>query len=375
MPIKVGNSYVSDAAYNYAAAQANEETASSDRTGQSGLMKRLTEKFPDLKFSIGTGPFSGTGTNNVSISPKILKQMENDPDKRLEYEALIYDISHTDLAHGRKLRAGGFIIGDDGGLRAWSISGGNEKNRSSVKRSGEKNWWRELLEKKPKKKASPLKEAQERRLEKSREKAEERLTNEKRAAAVVDISTAGKETLALSQMGTANISFADPAELSKYLFRNYAVVQGGMTSISAKYLRDCVKDEDKLQSLFHTLAAADASFNEKKDEVGFQGMRVIIDAKGEVTMESSKSTVTINEEKSRRRIAAAATKGDMQAVLAHLQQDLQEVENGLRQNMCDAAEVEKAKKLIELAKQQMAKLPDRAPTPEESAVMSVNMLI
>lgn len=93
------------------------------------------------KFSIGTGPFSGTGTNNVSISPKILKQMENDPNKRLEYEALIYDISNTDLTQGRNLKGTGFIIGDDGGLRAWSISGGNEKNQASVKRSDERNWW------------------------------------------------------------------------------------------------------------------------------------------------------------------------------------------------------------------------------------------
>lgn len=141
MPVKVGNSYVSEAAYNYAAAQANEEASHSDAKGKSGMMKSLAEKFPNLKFSIGTGPFSGTGTNNVSISPKILKQMENDPNKRLEYEALIYDISNTDLTQGRNLKGTGFIIGDDGGLRAWSISGGNEKNQASVKRSDERNWW------------------------------------------------------------------------------------------------------------------------------------------------------------------------------------------------------------------------------------------
>lgn len=374
MPVKIGNSYVSEAAYNYAAAQANEEANRSDATGKSGLMKSLAEKFPNLKFSIGTGPFSGTGTNNVSISPKILKQMENDPDKRLEYEALIYDISNTDLAQGRNLKGAGFIIGDDGGLRAWSISGGNEKNQASVKRSGERNWWQKLLKKPPKKNAA-LKEAQERLLEKRREKAEERLAAEKKAAAIVDISDAGKETLALSQKENAKISFADSNELSRYLFQNYAVAKGGMTRISSKYLRDCVKDDEKLQALFNTLSAADAALKEKQGEVGFQGMRVIIDENGEVTTESSKSTITINEEKSRRQIAAAATKGDMQAVMAHLQQDLQAVEDGLKQNKCDEAEVEKAKKLIELAKQQMAKLPDRAPTPEESAAMSVNMLL
>ena len=109
--------------------------------------------------------------------------------------------------------------------------------------------------------------------------------------------------------------------------------------------------------------------------MGFQGMRVIIDEDGEVTMESTMRTVSINEEKRRRQIAAAATQNDMQAVLAILQQDLQELEDGYRQNACDAAEVEKAKKLIEQAKQQMGQLPDRKPTPEEANSMTVNMLI
>ena len=147
--------------------------------------------------------------NNVSISPKILKQMEQDPEKRMEYEALIYDIAHTDVqsnrAPGHKLKSHGFIIEDDGGLRSWGISESNEGNR--------------------------------------------------------------------------------------------------------------------------------------------------------------------------RQIAATATQGDMQAVLAILQQDLQELEDGYKQNACDAAEVEKAKKLIEQAKQQMGRLPDRAPTMAESSTMTINMLI
>ena len=68
MPVKVGGSYVSEAAYSFAKAQAT------DKKEDSGVMKSLAEKFPNLKFSVGTAPFAGTGTNNVSISPKILKQ-------------------------------------------------------------------------------------------------------------------------------------------------------------------------------------------------------------------------------------------------------------------------------------------------------------
>ena len=56
MAVKVGESWVSEEAYAYAQAR----------------MKESEEK-------------------NISIAPNILKEMENDPEKRMEYEALIYD--------------------------------------------------------------------------------------------------------------------------------------------------------------------------------------------------------------------------------------------------------------------------------------------
>lgn len=148
-----------------------------------------------------------------------------------------------------------------------------------------------------------------------------------------------------------------------------------MTSISGKYLQKCLTDSESRERLFDILQAADEAYASRKDEVGFQGMKVTIDENGEVTSESSKSTVTENEGKRRRQIAAAATRKDMQAVLALLEQDLQEVENGLRQNMCDEAEVQKVKRLIEAAKERMGKLPEREDTPEEENIMTINMLI
>jgi len=163
--------------------------------------------------------------------------------------------------------------------------------------------------------------------------------------------------------------------LTSYLRDNFKVYSGGMTRISGRFLQKCLTDTDSCDKLFDTLRAADESYASRKDEVGFQGMQVIIDEDGEMTLESSKRTVSINEDKRRRQIAAAATQGDMQAVLAILQQDLQELEDGYKQNACDAAEVEKAKKLIEQAKQQMGRLPDRPPTLSEQSTMTVNMLI
>ena len=366
MPVKIGGSYVSEAAVSFAKAQAEEGNKDSD------VIKNLKEKFPNVNFTVGTKPFSGTGTNNVSISSKILKQMENDPEKRLEYEALIYDIANTDLAQGRKLKSGGFIIGDDGGLRAWSVSehnDGNGRNIANLNKKNKKSWLDEMLVNTvKKKKSSPLKEAREKLLEKAKAKAEE-----KKSAAILDISSEGK-ALALNET-SENISFKNTDELSKYLFQNFDVVKGGMTKISAKYLKDCVKDEKKMQSLFNNLSAADATLKARQKEVGFQGMRVKIDENGEVSMESSKSTVGFNGEKLKRQMAAAATKGDMKAVLALIEEDIKTLEDGFKNNMCDAAEVEKAKDLLAEAKEKMAKLPDRAPTPEEQSIMAVNMVI
>lgn len=170
-------------------------------------------------------------------------------------------------------------------------------------------------------------------------------------------------------------AFKNIDELSDYLRDNYQVVSGGMTSISSKYLKKCLTDEDSRNRLFDILRAADESYASHKDEVGFQGMNVRVDENGEVTTESSKSTVTVNEGKRSRQIAAAATQKDMQAVIALLEQDLQKVEDGYKQNKCDEAEVEKVKRLLASAKQRMGTLPDREPTQEEEAIMSINMLI
>ena len=366
MPVKIGGSYVSEAAASFAKAQAEEGKK------ESNALKSLEEKFPNVKFTIGTKPFLGTGTNNVSISTKILKQMENTPEKRLEYEALIYDIANTDLAQGRKLKSGGFIIGDDGGLRAWSVSehnDGNGRNVANLNKKDKKSWLDKMLGNvDKKKKSSPLKEAREKLLDKAKERA-----YEKSNAALLEISREGK-ALALNN-AKENIAFANVDEISKYLFQNYDIVKHGMSEISSAYLRDCVKDGDKRQSLFDNLAAADAALKEKEGQVGFRGMKIKINEKGEVTMESSKSTIGFNGEKIKRQMAAAITKNDMKAVLSQLEQDIEELETGFKNNMCDAAEVEKAKKMLEEAKEKMANLPSRASTPEEEARVALNMLI
>ncbi|MCR5834389.1 MAG: hypothetical protein K6G55_07065 [Selenomonadaceae bacterium] len=192
---------------------------------------------------------------------------------------------------------------------------------------------------------------------------------------VIEDETADNLSADIYQSDSQKFSFSDTNDLSKYLFANYDIVKGGMTNISKTFMEDCLTDVDSMNRLFEILNAAEKSYAARKDEVGFQGMKVTIDENGEVTTQSTKSTVSINEEKRKRQISAAATKGDMQAVIALLEQDLQQVQDGLKRNMCDEAEVAKARKLLELAKQRMSNLPDRAPTQAEQTITAINTLM
>ena len=137
MPVKVGNSYVSEAAYEYAKSQ----------TDESATLKSLSEKFPNLKFSIGTKPFSGSGLNNVAIAPNILREMENNPEKKMEYEALLYDVANLNPPPSNmNVKSQGVIIDSNGGMSMWSISEG-KREKIPVKRDEIKSWWEKLLEK------------------------------------------------------------------------------------------------------------------------------------------------------------------------------------------------------------------------------------
>lgn len=185
MAVKVGNSWVSEAAYAYAKSKVNETTCAEDKKKNSTLDK-LSEQYPDLQFSTNTKPFSGTGKNNIGIAPNILKEMENDPEKRLEYEALIYDCNEViknmpaKTQNGSKIKSFGFIINSDGGLSAWSISesGGNtNRNRYSLDKNKKDSWLDEILEKKKQKKIEEKKIAEKLQIKrKERAELQEKLT-------------------------------------------------------------------------------------------------------------------------------------------------------------------------------------------------------
>lgn len=141
MPVKVGQSYVSEAALSFAQASAEE-------TGGGNILKDWAEKFPNLKFGIGTAPFSGSGKGNVAISPKILREMQENPDKRVEYEALMYDVAHLNWNNNPTVKSSGVIIDANGEMSMWSISksnGGTNRAKSPLDKN-DKSWWQKILD-------------------------------------------------------------------------------------------------------------------------------------------------------------------------------------------------------------------------------------
>ena len=259
MPVKIGNSYVSEAAVAYA----KNEIAEDSESGKT--LKSLSKQFKDIKFSVGTQPFSGLGLNNISIAPNILRQMANDPEKRLEYEALIYDCNQglKNTANRPGLKAQGYIIGSDGGLRMWSIGSGDDdkQNRSIFKVDKDK-----LAGSLPKKKTSTLDKMNEKLQKKSSEKDSEEI---------------------------------------------YEKVSGA---------------------------------------------------------------VVFNESKRSRQLATAQTIDDVRKVMELLKTDLEDCENGLKNDMCDEEEVEKVKKMIERAEKRMNEV-SKNQDENEIDTFSINLLI
>ncbi len=154
MAVKVGESWVSEAALAYAKGKVNSEAEDT--------LDELSKQYPEINFSTNTAPFSQKGVKNIQIAPNILNQMKNDPEKRLEYEALIYDcatgidmLNHS--GGGFHTKAAGFIINPDGSLGAWGISesdnaGTQRRNRFKLDKN-KKETWAETIRKKQTEKA------------------------------------------------------------------------------------------------------------------------------------------------------------------------------------------------------------------------------
>lgn len=64
MAVKVGNSWVSEAALSYAKVKAD--------SGESATLNGFLDRYPGVNFSTNTQAFSQKGTNNIQITPIIL---------------------------------------------------------------------------------------------------------------------------------------------------------------------------------------------------------------------------------------------------------------------------------------------------------------
>lgn len=173
MAVKIGDSWVSQQAYDYAKAKINSEN--SQESEKNSVLQDLAKRYPETNFAVGTQPFGGKGTNNISIAPNILKKMENDPEARLEYEALIYDcvecLKNEPTKHGNSTTiARGFIITEDGGLRGWSISQVDGGEKTKTYKKVEKDELKESLKKIREKKAAEKKATEKKNAEKAAEK-------------------------------------------------------------------------------------------------------------------------------------------------------------------------------------------------------------
>ena len=61
--------------------------------------------------------------------------------------------------------------------------------------------------------------------------------------------------------------FSNAKEFNKYLQDNFSSVKAGVTSISSKYLRECLGDDEKQKKLLDNLNTADEIFkNAEKGE-------------------------------------------------------------------------------------------------------------
>ncbi len=193
MAVKIGDSWVSEAALAYAKEQVDSEA--------SATLKELSDRYPGVNFSTNTQPFSQKGTNNIQIAPNILSQMKSDPEKRLEYEALIYDCAQLvydgkmdHSGNGFHTKAAGTIINADGSLSGWSISESDDgkqiRNKGNLDKNKKETWADKILAKQKERHTAERKEEKIRirkeQEEKRIEKKSDRVNLSDKAQALLD---------------------------------------------------------------------------------------------------------------------------------------------------------------------------------------------
>lgn len=142
---------VSKAAYDFVKSQNYEDKSVNE------LYKELSSRYQNLNF-FGPGKIdANSGFASISIVPNILHQMANNPQKRQEFEDLIYDINNLPKMQktltGDKITAYGYFINKDGTAGMWVMSESGDENDS-------KSLIEKILEELKEKQETRAKEAQ-----------------------------------------------------------------------------------------------------------------------------------------------------------------------------------------------------------------------
>ena len=105
----------------------------------------------------------------------------------------------------------------------------------------------------------------------------------------------------------------------------------------------------------------------------------MVDEETEKVSEKESKTISgkigVNVGKTARKIAAAKTKAQLQAVIAEISRDMQEVRAGLEKGWCDESEVAKVNSLMSMAQSRIGQVSDREATPEEQSAFNMVSLM
>ena len=113
---------------NYVAAQAAAHVRSKLRGSSTGnqYLNKLSAQYPDLEFSVGAKPFGRQGIGNVTIDPATLREIESNPKKRSEFEAMLKDCNQcakeSAIMGKSKIVSQGFLLDANGELQGWSVT-------------------------------------------------------------------------------------------------------------------------------------------------------------------------------------------------------------------------------------------------------------
>ncbi len=136
---------------------------------------------------------------------------------------------------------------------------------------------------------------------------------------------------------------------------------------------DNIIDENEEKAQPDGEAIEESGKSDKKDDTEEN----LIREKDEIETEESKSSVTFPEGKRAAQISSAQTVADIKMVFTLLEKDLDDCESGLKQGMCDEAEVKKVKAMIKRAqkRQQEIMQMSRYQSEEEQNRLTINIMM